>query len=229
MTNAVETRGLTKVFGDGGAAVHALRGIDLDVTSGEILYLTGPSGSGKTTLVSIIGGVLRATAGAVRVFGRDLATLGEAALADFRLAQMGFVFQGHNLVASLTALENVKLPLLMRGVRPAAAAARAAETLARVGLADKLERKPRELSGGQKQRVAIARAVVGEPPLVLADEPTASLDAASGLEVMELLTALARERRHTVLVVTHDNRIFRYADRLVAIEDGRLEAMEVAA
>jgi putative ABC transport system ATP-binding protein len=220
--NAVTVRGLTKVFGTGEGAVHALRGVDVDIARGEILFLSGPSGSGKTTLVSIIGCVLSASAGQVRLFGRDVTKLDERALAAVRLDTIGFVFQGHNLIASLTALENVRLPLLMRGVPVPEANLRAAGELIRVGLEGKLDRKPRDLSGGQKQRVAIARAVVGRPPLVLADEPTASLDATSGREVMEILTTLAREQGTTVAVVTHDNRIYGFADRRISIEDGRI-------
>ncbi len=219
---AVEVRGLVKVFGTGPAAVHALRGVDLIVPPGELLFLTGPSGSGKTTLLSIVGCVLSPSDGLVRVLGQEVGALDERALAAFRLEALGFVFQGHNLVASLSALENVRLPLLLQGVHPREAEARAAEMLARVGLAEKRGRKPRDLSGGQKQRVAIARALVAAPPLVLADEPTASLDAKSGQEVMELLAAMAAEGGHTVVVVTHDSRIFHFADRTVAIEDGRL-------
>lgn len=219
---AIEMKGVTKVFGTGDAAVHALRGIDLSVARGEILFLTGPSGSGKTTLLSILGCVLRPTGGDVTVLGRSVTSLAERELAAFRLAELGFVFQGHNLIASLTSRENVRLPLLLQGVAADDAEARAARELTRVGLASKLHRKPRDLSGGEKQRVAIARAVIARPRLVLADEPTASLDASSGREVMDILASLARERGHTVLVVTHDNRIFDFADRTVAIEDGHL-------
>jgi putative ABC transport system ATP-binding protein len=221
-TVAVEVLDLVKVFGSGPAAVHALRGVDLVVPAGELLFLTGPSGSGKTTLLSILGCVLSPSGGVVRVLGEEIGALDDRALAAFRLQALGFVFQGHNLIASLSALENVRLPLLLQGVDAHEAEARAAEMLARVGLAAQRGRKPRELSGGQKQRVAIARALVGMPPLVLADEPTASLDAKSGQEVMELLAAMAEEGGHTVVVVTHDNRIFHFADRTVAIEDGRL-------
>jgi len=227
--DAIRISDVTKVFGEGGAAVHALRGIDLAVAPGEMLFITGPSGSGKTTLLSVLGCVLRPTAGSVEVLGRDVTALGEAEISLFRRHQLGFIFQGHNLLASLTALENVRMPLMLQGVPAAEATARAAAELARVGLEKKQDRKPNELSGGQKQRVAIARAVVARPPLILADEPTASLDAQSGLEVMALLTELARERHHTVLVVTHDNRIFRFADRMVSIEDGRLTPAALAA
>lgn len=219
---AISTRALTKRYGTGDNAFLALRGVDLDVPRGEVLFVTGPSGSGKTTLLSILGCVLRPTDGSASVLGRDVARLGEAALAEFRLRSIGFVFQGHNLIASQDAMGNVTLPLLLAGVDPREADQRAHAELERVGLADKIHHRPRDLSGGQRQRVAIARATAGRPPLILADEPTASLDAASGRAVMELLVGLARERGTTVLVVTHDPRIYGFADRVVAIEDGQL-------
>ena len=219
---AIEARGLTKRYGEGETSFLALQGIDLSVAPGEILFVTGPSGSGKTTLLSILGCVLRPTAGAVRVLDLDVTAAPERRLAAFRRQRLGFIFQGHNLIASQDATGNVRLPLMLAGVPAAEAARRAVAELDAVGLADKVDRLPRDLSGGQRPRVAIARATAGRPPLILADEPTASLDATSGREVMELLTRLARERGTTVLVVTHDNRIFSYADRVIAIEDGRL-------
>jgi putative ABC transport system ATP-binding protein len=220
--NAIHTEGLTRRYGTGENVFTALADVDLDVAAGEILFVTGPSGSGKTTLLSILGCVLTPSAGRAVVLGEDVGALSERQLANFRLQNLGFIFQGHNLLASLDATANVKLPLLLRGVGAAEAEERAANELRVVGLGDKLHHLPRDLSGGQRQRVAIARATVGRPALLLADEPTASLDATSGREVMELLTHLARDRGTTVLVVTHDNRIFHYADRVVAIEDGRL-------
>ena len=225
---AIEARAVTKIYGSGGAAVPALRGVDLHVVRGEMLFLTGPSGSGKTTLLSILGCVLRPSSGQVQVMGAAIAQLTDTQLAAFRLRSLGFVFQGHNLIASLSAVQNVRLPLLLQGVERSEAHARAAQELSQVGLVDKMDKKPGDLSGGQKQRVAIARALVTQPPLVLADEPTASLDAKSGRGVMELLTDLARQRGTTVVVVTHDNRIFDFADRTVAIEDGQLQAPHAA-
>jgi putative ABC transport system ATP-binding protein len=220
--NAIVARNLTKRYGEGENAFLALRGVDLTVPTGEVLFVTGPSGSGKTTLLSILGCVLSPTDGTAQVLGLDVAGLREGRLAPFRRASIGFIFQGHNLIASQDAIGNVRLPLMLNGVGSAEATRRAVAELEAVGLGDKTMRLPRDLSGGQRQRVAIARATVGRPPLILADEPTASLDAKSGREVMELLTRLARERGTTVLVVTHDNRIFPYADRVVAIEDGQL-------
>jgi putative ABC transport system ATP-binding protein len=219
---AIHTERLLKRYGDGDNALVALRDVDLDVEASEILFVTGPSGSGKTTLLSILGCVLSPTSGRAEVLGRDITQMSESALSVFRLFHLGFIFQGHNLLASLSALGNVRLPLLLRGIPADEAEQRAVDELVTVGLADKLDRLPRDLSGGQRQRVAIARATAGRPDLLLADEPTASLDATAGREVMDLLTRLARERGTTVLVVTHDSRIFSYADRIVAIEDGRL-------
>jgi putative ABC transport system ATP-binding protein len=218
--NAVEVRDLVKVFGTGPLAFQALKGVDFHLRPRELVMLAGPSGSGKTTLLSIVGCVLRASGGSVRLFGEEIAGLPESAMPRLRLSYIGFVFQGHNLIASMTAEENIAFQLQLRGWSSGRARKEAGDLLARVGLADKRARKPMELSGGQRQRVAIARAIAGGPPLVLADEPTASLDAESGLLVTEILRELARERGHTVLVVTHDSRIFHLADRIVHIEDG---------
>jgi putative ABC transport system ATP-binding protein len=221
--SAIQVRGLTRQYGTGENAFLALRGIDLDVAPGEVLFVTGPSGSGKTTLLSILGCVLRPTGGTARVLAQDVGAMSERSLARFRLRELGFVFQGHNLIASLDAVGNVRLPLQLQGRSPGEAERAARAELEAVGLGAKLDRLPRDLSGGQRQRVAIARATAPRPPLLLADEPTASLDATSGREVTELMTRLARERGTTVIVVTHDPRIFPYADRIVSIEDGRLK------
>jgi putative ABC transport system ATP-binding protein len=202
--------------------VHALAGVDLDVNAGELLMLVGPSGSGKTTLLSIMGCILQATSGSVKVDGRETVGLAESRLPRVRLEHFGFIFQGFNLFPALTARENVELALHLKGVSGSAARRRAALLLAQVGLEDKLAAYPADLSGGQKQRIAIARALAGDPPIILADEPTAALDSHSGQTLMEILTALARERGRAVVVVTHDNRVLRYADRTVHIADGRI-------
>ncbi len=217
---AVDARGVQKIFGEGTLACHALRGVDFQVKPGEFVMLAGPSGSGKTTLLSILGCVLTASAGEVALFGEGITHRSESELPLLRLANIGFIFQGHNLIASLTALENVALPLQMRGWPMKESFAQATNLLARVDLTDKQHGKPHELSGGQRQRVAVARSLAGNPPLILADEPTASLDAQAGLHVTELLKELCRENQSTVVVVTHDNRIFHLADRMVYIEDG---------
>jgi putative ABC transport system ATP-binding protein len=220
---AISVKGLRKVYGEGATAYEALRGVDFDVKPGELVMLSGPSGSGKTTLLSILGCVLSGTSGTVKLLGRDVSEASEAELADVRLSLIGFVFQAHNLLASLPAIDNVKLLLELRGMSPRDARARAAKMLEAVNLGSKLESLPRDLSGGQRQRVAIARALAGDPPFVLADEPTAALDAQNGLAVTELLRSLAKSSNRTVVVVTHDSRIFHLADRIVHIEDGQIK------
>ena len=217
---AVDVRNVRKVYGSGATAYEALRGVDFQVSAGEFVMLSGPSGSRKTTLLSIIGCVLSATSGDVRLLGEDISCAREGALADMRLSLIGFVFQMHNLIASLSAIENVTMLLELRGVPTKKAKAEAEEMLVLVGLGDKLRSVPRDLSGGQRQRVSIARALAGAPPLILADEPTAALDAQNGLAITELLRSLAKDTGRTVVVVTHDNRIFHLADRMVHIEDG---------
>ena len=224
---AIGVRNVTRTYGEGATMTHALRGVNLDVRAGEVLLMEGPSGSGKTTLLSIMGAILRPTSGEVLVGGRDIAKLPERDLPRVRLEELGFVFQGFNLFPALTALENVAIALDIRGERGGPALARAQRALDGVGLADKGHSLPRDLSGGQKQRVAIARALVGGPRIVLADEPTASLDAESGQRVMELLRSLARDAGRAVVIVTHDTRTLAYADRVVRIADGRLQELEL--
>jgi putative ABC transport system ATP-binding protein len=222
MSAAIELKGLTKTYGEGALAFQALKGIDLTVHQGEFLMLVGPSGSGKTTLLSILGCVLSPTSGQGFLFQEPLHGRKERELPDLRLSYIGFIFQGHNLLPALTVEQNVAFPLELRGYTHAGALKEAREVLSAVGLADKLTKLPDDLSGGQRQRVAVARAVAGKPPLILADEPTASLDAEAGMQVTQLLKKLSTERGHTVVVVTHDNRIFHLADRTVHIEDGQL-------
>jgi putative ABC transport system ATP-binding protein len=222
---AIEIRNLTKSYGQGESAVHALRGVDLDVMPGEILVLMGPSGSGKTTLVSIMGCILRATSGSVRVNGRETAGLRESELPELRLKNFGFIFQGFNLFPALSAQENVEVALSLHGISGGGARRRSQELLEMVGLGEKLRTKPADLSGGQKQRVAIARALAGDAPIILADEPTAALDSTSGKIVLQLLAKLARERNRAVVIVTHDPRVDDYADRVVHIADGQVESM----
>jgi putative ABC transport system ATP-binding protein len=219
-TLAIDARNVTKSYGEGEIAQLVLKGCDLSVPAGEFMMLVGPSGSGKTTLLSILGCVLRANGGDIHLFGERISGVRESALPRLRLAYIGFIFQGHNLIASLTAEENVAFQLQMRGWSPRDASKEAQRLLDRVQLGGKYKRLPSELSGGERQRVAICRAVAGNPPIILADEPTASLDAVNGQLVTELLRELARERGHTVVCVTHDNRIFSLADRIVRIEDG---------
>ncbi|WP_291990433.1 ABC transporter ATP-binding protein [Luteitalea sp.] len=222
MSAAIAVRRVVKSYGAGETAVHALRGVDLDVHAGEVLLMMGPSGSGKTTLLSIMGGILQATGGSVAIAGREIVGLPERALPEVRLRHIGFVFQGFNLFPALTAAENVAIALDLRGIRGREADRRALAALDAVGLADRAHHRPGDLSGGQKQRVAIARALVGEPDIVLADEPTAALDHTSGERVLDLLRRVATEQRRAVVLVTHDPRTLPYADRIVHIEDGVL-------
>ena len=216
------TRAVTKTYGTGAVAYQALRGVDFEARAGEFVMLSGPSGSGKTTLLSIMGCVLAPTSGEVKIYGEQISGRKESDLPRLRLSYIGFIFQGHNLIASFDALENVALSMRMRGHSVRDANSEAKRLLERVGLGDKLDRKPNELSGGQRQRVSIARALAGSPPIILADEPTASLDAETGMTVTLLLKDMAREAGHTVVVVTHDNRIYHLGDRIVHIEDGRI-------
>ncbi len=225
---AVELRGVTKTYGSGSTSVHALRGVDLEVKKSELVMLVGPSGCGKTTLVSIISGVLGADSGVAKLFGIDWSTLGNEQQTLRRGELVGFVFQQFNLIPTLSIIENVSVPLLIRGVREREALERAAAALTSVELGDRTKSLPSQLSGGQQQRVAIARALVGEPRLIVCDEPTASLDGHTGQVVMDLIKDTARSRtdenhRRCVIVVTHDTRIFHYADRIVEMEDGRLK------
>jgi putative ABC transport system ATP-binding protein len=220
---AIRVRGVTKEFGSGGAVTRALRGVDLDVPDGEMLMLVGPSGCGKTTLVSIIAGTLEPTAGDVVVLGHDLTAMGNGAKVRYRRDNVGFVFQAYNLLPALTAAENAAVPLLIAGWRRRDAVEKAADVLASLGLGDRLANLPAELSGGQQQRVAIARALVHEPRLLVCDEPTSALDAENGRITMELIERIAVQPGRAVIVVTHDARIYSFADRIAAMEDGRIE------
>jgi putative ABC transport system ATP-binding protein len=228
MKPSIEVHELTKIYAQGEAAMRALDRVDLDVHPGELMLLMGPSGSGKTTLLSIMGCILEATSGSVRLNGREIVGLPQKALPALRLEHIGFIFQGFNLFPTLTALQNVALALDLKGVPGRAARHRGAELLEQVGLGAKLDAYPADLSGGQKQRIAIARALAGDPGIVLADEPTAALDSSSGHTVMALMQRLAHERDRAVVIVTHDNRMLGYADRIVHIEDGRVTAAGAA-
>ncbi len=211
-----------KSYGQGAASTRVLDGCNLTVCRGECVFLMGPSGSGKTTLLSIIGCVLRPDQGAVRIMGRDVLSLSPAAAADLRRTHIGFVFQRYHLIRGLSVLENVCLPLTLDGVVGSGAERRARDLLGWVGLADQAHRQPKSLSVGQCQRVALARALAADPPLVLADEPTAALDAELGQQAMQLLRRLTVELGKTAVVVTHDPRILSYADRIFVMERGRL-------
>lgn len=228
MKPAISVRGVTKTYAEGAAGTLALRGVDMDVDAGEVVLLMGPSGSGKTTLLSIMGCILTASSGSVRIAGREVTGLGEKELPRIRLEHIGFVFQGFNLFPTLTAGENVELMLDLKGTRGSAAERRARELLEQVGMGEKYGSFPSDLSGGQKQRVAIARALAGEPEIVLADEPTAALDSHAGRNVMELMRDLAHERGRAIVIVTHDSRVLKYGDRSVRIADGSIVPPEMA-
>lgn len=218
----IEVSRLCKSYRSGGEPVPVLSEIDLHVERGECLFLAGPSGSGKSTLLSILGCVLSADAGSVQMLGEEVTRFSAADQARFRRDHIGFVFQRFHLFNALTAQENVAVPLTLLRWHRKAAMARGLELLRQVGLEDKAARRVTQLSMGQRQRIALARALAGNPPLVLADEPTASLDAESGLTAMELLKKLCRELGKTIIVVTHDSRIFHLADRILRLENGRL-------
>jgi putative ABC transport system ATP-binding protein len=223
---AVACRNLTKEFGDGDEKVMALRGVDVDVPPGEMTLLVGPSGCGKTTLISILAGLLDPTGGALQVLGADLMKMRDSKKVNFRAKNIGFVFQQYNLLPALTAAENVAVPLLIAGQPRKQAVQKARELLAKVGLGDRTESFPLQMSGGQQQRVAIARALIHQPKLLVCDEPTAALDAHSGQVVMELLREVALGEDRAVIVVSHDNRVYKFGDRIVHMSDGRIEKVE---
>ncbi len=218
----VEVRGLVKNYGSGSTVVRALRGIDLDVVRGEFVGLVGPSGSGKSTFLNILGCLDRPTEGAVRIDDIDLFRQTAGEMARFRARFVGFIFQDFNLFGVLSAYENVEYPLLLGRTPAAKRRLRVTEMLERVGLGDKLRRRPGELSGGEKQRVAIARALVHSPKIVLADEPTANLDSETGERVVALLSELNRELGTTFIICTHDAGLLDRVERVLAIRDGRL-------
>ena len=222
-------RGLAKTFGTGAGRVAALRGVDLDVAAGEVVVLMGPSGCGKTTLLAIIAGFTDPDSGSAMIDGVDIAALSRSAATVRRAGSLGFVFQSFNLLPALTACANASVPLLLAGLSRREAERRAADALSRVGLADRLGHLPSQLSGGQQQRVAIARAIVNQPRLILCDEPTSALDHATGQQIMAQLIERARSLKSGLVVVTHDPRIASFADRLIAMNDGRIVAPEMAA
>jgi putative ABC transport system ATP-binding protein len=222
MRLAVQCRAVEKDFGRGDTRIRALRGVDLRVPFGELTMLVGPSGCGKTTLLSVIAGVLNATGGEVEVLGEHIESLAGDRLVQFRRQNLGFVFQQFNLLPALTAAENAAVPLLASGLPRKPSVERAAELLGRLGMGDRVHAYPSELSGGQQQRVAFARALVHDPRLIVCDEPTSALDAETGHQVMALLASHAVRADRATIVVTHDNRVFPFADRIVHMEDGRI-------
>jgi putative ABC transport system ATP-binding protein len=226
MSLAVRCRAVVKSFDSEAGPQRVLHGVDLDVKWGEMTMLVGPSGCGKTTLLSIVAGILSFDTGMVAVDGQDMAAMSDGARVAFRRRTMGFIFQQYNLLPALTAAENAAIPLVAGGLELAQAAKAALPLLERLGMGEHAHKLPRQLSGGQQQRVAIARALVHEPRLVVCDEPTAALDAGGGRTVMEMLRAASVRADRATLVVTHDHRIFDFADRIVRMEDGRVVGVE---
>ena len=224
---AVHCRQICKDFGDGDTRVRVLHDVEVEVPAGEMSLLVGPSGCGKTTLISIIAGLLDPTAGDVTLFGTPRSSLSARQLIAYRAKNIGFVFQQYNLLPALTATANVAIPLLIARMNREQAFVRARSLLAQVGMSDRADAFPAQLSGGQQQRVAIARALVHEPRLLVCDEPTAALDAHSGQTVMELLRRVAVQPDRAVIVVTHDNRVHRFGDRIIEMDDGRIQAVRV--
>ena len=220
---AVRCDDVVKTYGAGSSQVVALRGVDIDVRSGELMMLVGPSGCGKTTLISVIAGILDPDGGECHVFGQDLPRMDNKAKTKYRGQTIGFVFQAFNLLPTLTAAENAAVPLLINGMKRKEAVERARDMLSRVGLGDRGNSLPSQLSGGQQQRVAIARALVHGPKLIVCDEPTSALDEKTGHTVMELMREVALDQGRSLIVVTHDARIFEFADRIAKMNDGRVE------
>lgn len=229
MSTLIEIRGLTKVYQRGKQKIEALHSVDLDIERGDFVALMGPSGSGKTTLLNLIGGLDSPSAGNIRVDGESLDRMGGAALARWRAAHVGFVFQFYNLLPVLSAQRNVELPLLLTRLSAAQRRRNAGVALQLVGLSDRAHHKPRELSGGQEQRVAIARAIVSDPSLLVCDEPTGDLDRETADEILELLQMLNREHGKTIVMVTHDPKAAEFARRLVRLDKGTLVPDEAAA
>ncbi|MEB3356863.1 MAG: ABC transporter ATP-binding protein [Synechococcales bacterium] len=223
---AIAAHQVSMVFQSGTQSYPALQQVSLTVRQGDIHLLMGPSGSGKTTLLSILGGILTPTSGSVTILGRDITALSRRRLAEFRLHHIGFIFQGFNLFPALTALENVEVAVKAKGQFRRSPRKEALALLEQVGLAEQAKQLPRNLSGGQKQRVAIARALAGDPPIIMADEPTAALDSHNGFAIISLLKRLAKEGNATVLMVTHDPRIRKVADHIHYLEDGMIQASE---
>ena len=227
-TIAARCAGVTKAFPAGDGTVEVLHGIDFEVPAGELTMLVGPSGCGKTTLISIIAGILTPTSGEVEICGSAITQMSDAEKVAFRRRNVGFIFQQYNLLPALTAAENAAIPLVAAGAPMARAVGSAAAILERIGMGAQLGKMPNQLSGGQQQRVAIARALVHTPQLIVCDEPTASLDAESGQTVLEILKDAALVPDRAVIVVTHDTRIYSFADRIASMEDGRIRAVRTA-
>lgn len=224
---AIEAQGLTKVyFNNSHPSVQAVKDVNLNIGQGEIVLIIGPNGSGKTTLLSMLGCLLRPHSGTIRICGREVSGMSPRELADFRLRHIGFIFQNFRLLDSLTVQENVELSLVLAGIRRPASRERAAAALEELSMSHRARFFPKTLSGGEKQRVAVARALITDPDVILADEPTGSLDSNAGQAAVLLLRQAARKRGKTVVIVSHDERIRRFADRIISMEDGRVRKEE---
>ncbi|MFZ2311817.1 MAG: ABC transporter ATP-binding protein [Methylobacter sp.] len=219
---AVRCQNVVKIYDTGGQKVTALNGVNLDIAMGELMMLVGPSGCGKTTLISVIAGILDQDSGCCEVFGEDLLNMSNHHKLAFRARNIGFVFQAFNLLPSLSAAENVSIPLIINGVKRAEAERKAINVLEQVGLGERVTALPSELSGGQQQRVAIARSLIHSPRLIVCDEPTSSLDHETGRNVMKLLKEVAVQKDRSLVIVTHDARIFSFADRIAEMDDGHI-------
>ncbi len=220
---AIRLNAVSKTYGEGESAVHAVEELSLQLEAGKLYILMGPSGSGKTTLLMLMGCLLKPTRGEVFLFDREVSSLGEAELPLIRREKVGFIFQGFNLFPALTALENVEATLNLKRQRGPEARSEAARLLEHVGLGRRLDHLPEDLSGGEKQRVAVARALAGDPPIILADEPTGQLDSKTGRLIVEVLKDLAHQENRLIFMVSHDTRVLHYADRIFEIDDGRLK------
>ena len=223
---AIAVTGINKWFGEGDARTHAVKDVSFEAYFGEMLYVVGPSGSGKTTMLSMISGILRPTSGTVRVEDADIWSLTEDQLAEFRLHRIGFVFQDYHLFPRLTTVENVAIPLILQNRPWDDALAEAGRDLEIVGLAARAQLPPVKLSGGEQQRVAIARAIVSRPDILIFDEPTASLDGDTGRNIVQFVREHLLSEKRCIVIVTHDSRIYEFADRIMRMEDGRLAALE---
>ncbi|MDP1975697.1 MAG: ABC transporter ATP-binding protein [Alphaproteobacteria bacterium] len=220
---AVDCQNITKIYGKDGNEVYALRGASLNVKKGELLMLAGPSGCGKTTLISIIASILDHDDGKCVVLGQDLQKMSKSDKINFRAENIGFVFQAFNLIPPLTSAENIAVPLIIQGVKREIATQKASALLIEMGMGEKKDVLPAALSGGQQQRVAIARALIHDPKLIVCDEPTSTLDSQTGQKIMKIMKKITQEQERTLIVVTHDIRIYHFADRIALMEDGKIK------
>lgn len=224
--NIIRIRNVKKIYQMGSESIPAINGISLNIHRGEVCCLLGKSGSGKSTLLNLIAGLEKPTEGQIVFHKKHIERMNEDQLADFRRQYVGFVFQSYNLLPTLTALENVTLPLIFQGVPQKERNEQAMEMLKAVGLEERAQHKPHEMSGGQQQRVSIARAFVNQPPVIFADEPTGNLDTKTTYEMMDLITGMAKKNHQTLVIVTHDLELSEYADRIVVLQDGRIEKIQ---